>query len=101
MAFGSDDNNSRPYPKKVFEFQIPIGWLEVPLMRCLSLMFTMLVLTASTVHADLAPSRPIIPPVPKDSPVPLILAGVAVATGVGLLGLWLTKKGRSKDSQDS
>jgi hypothetical protein len=68
---------------------------------CLCSMFTMLILTASTVHADIAPSRPIIPPAPKDSPIPLILAGVAVATGVGLLGLWLTKKGRSKDSQDS
>ncbi len=67
---------------------------------CLFLMFTMLVLTASTVHADLAPSPPIIPPEPKDSPVPLVIAGVAATAGVVLLGLWLTKKGRPKDSQE-
>ncbi len=69
--------------------------------RYLFLTFAMLALTASTLYADISPSRPIIPPEPKDSPIPLIVAGVAVATGVALLGLWLTKKGRSKDSQDS
>ncbi len=68
--------------------------------RCLFSMFTILVLTASTVHADLGPPSPIIPPEPKDSPVPLIIAGAAVTAGVVLLGLWLTKKGRSGKSQD-
>ena len=93
----SGDNNGRSPAKKMSWFQIPIGWLEVSMRRCLCLMFTMLILTASTVHADLAPSRPIIPPEPKDSPVPLLIAGAAVTAGVVLLGLWLTKRGRSKE----
>lgn len=70
-------------------------------MRCLFLMFAILILTASTIHADLSGSPGIIPPEPKDSPVPVVIAGVAVTAAVVLLGLWLTKWGRSKDSQDS
>ena len=70
------------------------------MMRCLFLMFTILVLTASTIHADISGPRVIIPTEPKDSPVPLMIVGVAATAGVVILGLWLTKKGRSKDSQD-
>ena len=68
--------------------------------RCLFSMLTILVLTASTVYADLSSPRIIIPPEPKDSPVPLVIAGAAVSAGVVILGLWLTRKRRSGKSQD-
>ncbi len=87
------------YPKKAFEFPIPIRWLEVSVRRYLFLTFTFLILSASTIQADISP-QVIIPPEPKDSPVPLLIAGAAVSAGVVLLGLWLARKRRSGKSQD-
>jgi hypothetical protein len=79
------------------------NFFEVIMMRCLYLTVTILILNASMIHANVAPVRPpiIIPPEPKASPVPLVIAGIAVTTGVVILGLWLRKKGRSTDSHDS
>ena len=51
--------------------------------------------TDSTIHADIAP----LPPVPEaTSPVPMVIAGLAATAGVALLGLWISKKGRSGDA---
>ncbi len=70
--------------------------------RCLLLTMAIMSLWVSQVNADVAPSpRPIIiPPAPKDSPVPMIIAGVAVALAVVLLGLWIANRRRSGKSQN-
>jgi len=34
------------------------------------------------------------------SPIPMVIAGLAAATGATLLGLWIANKGRSQKTQD-
>jgi hypothetical protein len=69
------------------------------MQRLILSLLAILILPLSTIYADLSP-RIIIPPEPKDSPVPLVMAGVAITFGVVILGVWLAKKRRSQDSQD-